>query len=125
MMVKDMRVVERNVLEDYPRMRTAGRRKWLLGIYPKWHTPLFSDSILKNESYDMVQSCTPTNGIYKIYISWNSECAQMMQGDLVVIYRSSNEPGRAWYRSVVSTICTVYETKKWWDFKDEEEYIDY
>ena len=83
-MVKDMRDVEGNVLEDYPRMRTAGRRKWLLGIYPKWHTPLFPDSILKNESYDMVQDCTPTNGIYKIYISWNPECAQMMSGDLVV-----------------------------------------
>jgi len=124
-MVKDMRAVEGNVLEDYPRMRTAGRRKWLLGIYPKWHTPLFPDSILKNESYDMVQDCTPTNGIYKIYISWNSECAQMMPGDLVVIYRSSDEPGRAWYRSVVSTICTVYETKKWWDFKDVDEFLDY
>lgn len=124
-MVKDMRAVEGNVLEDYPRMRTAGRRKWLLGIYPQWHTPLFPDSILKNESYDMVQDCTPTNGIYKIYISWNPDCAQMLPGDLVVIYRSSDEPGRAWYRSVVSTICTVYETKKWWDFKDEEEYIDY
>ena len=124
-MVKDMRSVEGNVLEDYPRMRTAGKRKWLLGIYPQWHTQLFPDSILKNESYDMVQDCTPTNGVYKIYISWNSECAQMMPGDLVVIYRSSDEPGRAWYRSVVSTVCTVYEVKKWWDFKTEEEFLDY
>lgn len=124
-MVKDMRAVEGNILEDYPRMRTQGRRKWLLGIYPKWHTPLFPDSILKNESYDMVQDCTPTNGIYKIFISWISDCAQMMPGDLVVIYRSSDEPGRAWYRSVVSTVCTVYETKKWWDFKDVDEFLDY
>ena len=124
-MVKDMRAVEGNVLEDYPRMRTVGRRKWLLGIYPKWHTPLFPDSILKNESYDMVQDCTPTNGIYKIFISWISDCAQMMPGDLVVIYRSSDEPGRAWYRSVVSTVCTVYEVKKWWDFKDVDEFLDY
>ena len=96
-----------------------------MGIYPKWHTPLFPDSILKNESYDMVQDCTPTNGIYKIFISWIPDCAQMMPGDLVVIYRSSDEPGRAWYRSVVSTVCTVYEVKKWWDFKTEEEYLDY
>ena len=124
-MVKDMRAEEGNVLEDYPRMRTVGRRKWLLGIYPKWHTPLFPDSILKNESYDMVQDCTPTNGIYKIFISWISDCAQMMPGDLVVIYRSSDEPGRAWYRSVVSTVCTVYEVKKWWDFKDVDEFLDY
>ena len=124
-MVKDMRAVEGNVLEDYPRMRTSGKRKWLLGIYPQWHTPLFPDSILKNESYDMVQDCTPTNGVYKIYISWNSECAQMMPGDLVVIYRTTDEPGRAWYRAVVTTVCTVYEVKKWWDFASEEEFLEY
>lgn len=124
-MVKDMRAVEGNVLEDYPRMRTAGKRKWLLGIYPQWHTPLFPDSILKNESFDMVQDCTPTNGVYKIYISWNSECAQMMPGDLVVIYRTTDEPGRAWYRAVVTTVCTVYEVKKWWDFTSEEEFLEY
>ena len=124
-MVKDMRAVEGNVLEDYPRMRTTGKRKWLLGIYPQWHTPLFPDSILKNESYDMVQDCTPTNGVYKIYISWNSECAQMMPGDLVVIYRTTDEPGRAWYRAVVTTVCTVYEVKKWWDFTSEEEFLEY
>ena len=124
-MVKDMRAVEGHLLEDYPRMRTEGKRKWLLGIYPEWHTPLYPDSILKNESYDMVQDCTPTNGIYKIYISWNSECAQMMPGDLVVIYRTSDEPGRAWYRAVVTSVCTVFEVKKWWDFKDEEVFMRY
>ena len=106
-MVKDMREVEGNVLEDYPRMRTSGKRKWMLGIYPVWHTPLFPDSILNHESYDMVQDCTPTNGIYKIYISWNSECAQMMPGDLVVIYRTKDDKGPAWYRAVVTTVCTV------------------
>ena len=125
-MVKDMRAVEANVLEDYPRMRTAGKRKWLLSIYPKWHTKLFPDSILNNESYDMVQDITPTNGIYKIYITWNQDCAQLMPGDLVVIYRTSDEPGRAWYRSVVSSVCTVLETKKWWDFNnDENAYLNY
>lgn len=124
-MVKDMRAEEGHLLKDYPRMRTEGKRKWLLGIYPIWHTPLFPDSILKNESYDMVQDCTPTNGIYKIYISWNPECAQMMFGDLVVIYRTTDEPGRAWYRAVVTTVCTVMEVKKWWDFKTEEEFVRY
>ena len=124
-MVKDMHAVENNIMEDYPRMRTAGRRKWLLAIRPEYHTHLFPDSILNNESYDMVQDVTPTNGIYKIYISWNSECAQLMPGDLIVAYRTNDGLGAAWYRSVVTTVCTVYETKKWWDFKDVEEYIDF
>ena len=125
-MVKDMRAMEGNVLEDYPRMRTAGNRKWLLSVYPKWHTKLFPDSILNNESYDMVQDITPTNGIYKIYISWNSDCAQLMPGDIVVIYRTNDGQGSAWYRSVVTTVCTVYETKKCCDFNgDENAYLDY
>ena len=124
-MVKDMRAMNGNVLEDYPRMQMRGRRKWMLGIYPEWHTPLFPDSILKNESYDMVQDCTPTNGIYKIYISWNADCLQMKPGDLVVIYRTSDEPGRAWYRAVVTSVCTVYDVKKRGDFKTEEEFLNY
>ncbi len=124
-MVKDMRAVEGTLLGDYPRMRTSGKRKWMLGIYPQWHTPLFPDSILNNESYDMVQDCTPTNGIYKIYISWNPECVQMAQGDLVVIYRTKDEQGSAKYRSVVTTVCTVYEVKKWRDFKNEDEFLKY
>lgn len=124
-MVKDMRAIDGNVLENYPMMRMRGKRKWLLGIYPKWHTPLFPDSILNNESFDMVQDCTPTNGIYKIYISWNSDCVQMMPGDLVVIYRTSDEPGRAWYKSVVTSVCTVYDVKKCEDFKTEEEFLNY
>ena len=124
-MVKDMRSIKGKLLEDYPRMRMHGKRKWLLGIYPKWHTSLFPDSILKNESYDMVQDCTHTNGIYKIYISWNADCARMMPGDLVVIYRTSDEPGKAWYRAVVTTVCTVYEVKKWSSFETEEAFLDY
>ena len=124
-MVKDMRTMDGNVLEDYPRMRMRGKRKWVLGIYPEWHTPLFPDSILKNESYDMVQDCTPTNGVYKIYISWNADCLQLETGDLVVIYRTSDEPGKAWYRAVVTSVCTVYEVKKWEDFNAEEEFLNY
>lgn len=124
-MVKDMRAVEGDALNDYPRMCTAGRRKWMLGIYPEWHTPLFPDSILTNESYDMVQDCTPTNGIFKIFISWNDECTQLMPGELLVIYRTGDGQASAWYRAVVTTVCTVLEVKKWSEFKKEEEYIDY
>lgn len=124
-MVKDMRAVEGSILADYPRMRTFGTRKWMLGIYPKWHTHLFPDSILNNESYDMVQDCAPTNGVYKIYISWNPECTRMTPGDLVVVYRTGDEQAAAWYRAVVTTVCTVYEVKKWRDFRNEDEFLKY
>lgn len=125
-LAKDMRAVKGDIMKDYPRMQTAGRRKWMLAIKPEFHTQLFPDSILNNESYDMVKDITPTNGIYKVYISWNPECAQMKKGEQVVVYRTSDGQGSAKYRSVVTSVCTVYDVKKWSDFgNDEEEYIKY
>ena len=125
-LVKDMRAVKGNIMKDYPRMQTEGRRKWLLAIKPEFHTQLFPDSILNNESYDMVKDITPTNGIYKIYISWNPDCAQMKKGDQVVIYRTSDGMGPAQYRSVVTTVCTVFDVKAWKDFRnDEAAFLDY
>ncbi len=125
-LVKDMRAVEGNIIKNYPRMRTFGTQKWLLSIMPRFHTHLFPDSILNNESYDMVKDITPTNGIYKIFISWNPECAQMKMGDLVVIYRMSDGQGAAYYRSVVTSVCTVSDVKKWGEFQgNEEEFLKY
>ena len=125
-LVKDMRAVTGDIMKDYPRMQTAGQRKWMLAIMPQWHTQLFPDSILNNESYDMVKDITPTNGIYKIYISWNQDCVQIKKGEHVVIYRTSDEPGRAWYRSVVTSVCTVTEVKRWSDFDgDENAFMEY
>lgn len=124
-MVKDMNMVAENVMENYPRVAVQGHRKWLLGIYPKWHTKLFPDSILNNESYDLVQDCTPTNGIFKTYIGWNLDSRQMQKGDLILIYRTSDEPGRAWYRSVATSVCTMLETKTRFDFKDVDEFLRY
>ena len=125
-LVKDMRAVTGDIMLDYPRMQTEGRQKWLLAIMPRFHTLLFPDSILNNESYDMVQDITPTNGIYKIYISWNPECAQMKKGDQVVVYRTSDGQGAAYYRSVVTSICMVSDVKKWSEFQgNEEEFLKY
>lgn len=124
-LVKDMRAAEGDILKDYPRMETAGRQKWLLAIRPEYHTKLFPDSILNNESYDMVQDLTPTNGIFKTYISWNADCLQMTRGDQVVIYRTTDDPAHARYRSVATTVCTVDEVKSWGDFWDVEEFLDY
>ena len=124
-MVKNMRETIGKVIEDFPFVQSAGRRKWLLSIKPEYHTALFPDSILKNESYDVVQDVTHTNGIYKIYISWAADCNQLMRGDLIVIYRMKDDQGPAKYRSVASSLCTVLEVKKWGDFKTEEEFLKY
>ena len=124
-LMKDMAAVKKDVMTDYPKVMAKGHRKWLLAIKPMWHTKLFPDSILTNESYDLVQDCTPTNGIYKTYISWNPDCGQMRKGDLVTIYRTSDGQGPSWYSSVTTSVCTVLETRTWFNFANVDEFLKY
>lgn len=125
-LVKDMRTWKEDIVKDYPFVQMEDVRKWLLAIYPKYHTKLFPDSILKTENpYDVVKDITPTNSIYKIYICWMEGVANLKHGDLVLIYRTSDGLGPAAYRSVVSSVCTVNEVKTIKDFASEDEFVKY
>lgn len=53
------------------------------------------------------------------------DAKQMNPGDLVVIYRTSDDRGSAMYRSVATSVCVVEEVKTPKDFKSYEEYIKY
>lgn len=46
-------------------------------------------------------------------------------GDKLIIYRTSDEEGKAYYRSVCTSVCTVCEVKTYRDFENEEEFIKY
>ena len=48
-LIKNMKVLTGDVLKDYPLLTTKDKRKFLLSIYPKYHTKMFPDSILQNE----------------------------------------------------------------------------
>lgn len=125
-MVKDMRGLEGNIFYDYPFVRLKGVSKHILSISPEYHTKLFPDSILKNEdSYDLVKDISPTNSIHKVYICWMKDVNTLKRGDLLLIYRTSDGAGSAYYRSVVTSVCTVNEVKTLFDFTDEEDFIAY
>lgn len=124
-LVRKTKEIVGNVIKDYPLVKLQGCRKWLLSIKPEFHTALFPDSILANESYDVVQDVTHTNGIYKTYISWATDCAQLIPGDLIVIYRMKDNQGPAKYRSVATSLCTVIEVKNRSSFNSEEEFLSY
>lgn len=50
----------------------------------------------------------------------------MKRGDQVVIYRTSDGQGPAQYRSVVTTMCTIFDVKTRGDFKrNEAEFMEY
>lgn len=110
---------------DYPRF-SLDRRAFLLAVMPKYHTKLFPDSILNNEqsqSKELIQDCSHTNSIRKVYISWNKEVATLKEGDLLAIYRMSDQQAPAHYRSVVTSICTVSEVKAKECWKNCEEFL--
>lgn len=49
-LLKGLKAAVGDVLRDYPQILVRGYRAYLLAIYPDYHTRLFPDSILRNES---------------------------------------------------------------------------
>ncbi len=91
-------------------------RAFIVPIYPEYHTELFPDSILKNESpADYVEQEPHRNAIRKVYVS-RSFNRDLVRGDTIVFYRTGG-----YYRSVVSTIGVVEDVYR--DIKDEAQFI--
>lgn len=127
-LVKNMQSMVGDIFLDYPLISLNNKRKFLLSIYPKYHTKLFPDSILKNEErghYDLIKDVSPTNSIHKVYICFMQDVALLEKGDLLAIYRTNDYQGPAYYRSVVTSICTVEDIRTKGSFLDVKEYIDY
>ena len=127
-LVKNMKVLTGNILKDYPLLRTNNKRKFLLSIYPEYHTSMFPDSILRNEEgvkYELIKDVAHTNSIHKIFVTSISDVAQLQTGDLIVIYRTSDGAGPARYRSVVTSICQVEEVKTNSDFANVDNFLNY
>jgi hypothetical protein len=128
LLVKNMKTLADDILKDYPMITTNNRRKFLLSIYPKYHTRLFPDSILKNEEnyrYELIKDISSTNSIHKIYICKIMQTFSLHYGDLIAIYRTKDEKGAARYRSVITSICQIEEVKRKRDFKTLESFIYY
>jgi hypothetical protein len=109
---------------NYPRVR-LNANAYLLSILPKYHTRMFPDSILSNESFDIVEDVSHTNSIDKIYICRMSGIDVLRKNDLILIYRTSDQPGRADFRSVATSVCTVRDIKSTRSFGMLNDYLDY
>lgn len=123
-MLRSLRTVTGNLRKDYPLVHVDSARFFLLAIYPEYHTNLFPDSILRNEKHDILEDVSHTNTIHKVYIA-KLALTQLKRGDVIVIYRTTDQPGRARFRSVATSICVVEEAKSRHDFKDAEEFAAY
>ncbi len=115
-----------NPLLDYPFVRAdPAVRPWLLAVYPEYHSRLFPDSILRNESEaDIVRDVPSANTIHKVYIG-RLPLTRMAPSDPVVVYRTSDKPGMARFRSVATSICVVEEVRQPDAFFDEDDFLAY
>lgn len=127
-LVKDMKHLCGDIIKDFPMVNTEGKKKYVLSIYPKYHTRLFPDSILRNEvveKEELIKDVSYTNSIHKIYLCFMPQTAQLKRGDLVAIYRTSDGQGPARYRSVITSICQIEEVKTKQDFANLDDFIKY
>lgn len=82
------------------------QRKFIVPIYPKYHTELFPDSILNTESPDeFVENRPNRNAIRKVYIS-RSIRRDLHAGDIIVFYRTMSR-WPAHYTAVATTLGVV------------------
>ena len=118
--------ISNNEYMDFPRVNLAkSNRKYLLAIFPKFHTKLFPDSKLCTERVHSVEDLSFPNTSEKIYLTAMNGVMEFQTGDLVVIYRTAEKGQSAEYSSVVTSICTVVEVKHIQGFDTFESFIAY
>jgi hypothetical protein len=117
--------IHNNLFLDYPKINVKNNKKFLLSIYPKYHTRMFPDSKLKTEKDHYIEDISFTNSVEKIYLSGALNLNGYKKGDIAVIYRTSKTYGRAKYESVATSICVVEEIKHIDEFESYNDFLDY
>lgn len=95
--------------------------KFIVPIYPDYHTELLPDSILTTESPEsFVENRPNRNAIAKAYVSRSIERG-LRRGDLIVFYRTKSDQAPAFYTAVVTTLGVVLDVAT--GFKSKAEFI--
>jgi len=123
-LLKSLEFSSGDIIEDYPRLHTRGRPKWLLAIHPEYHTKLLADSVLRTEDPADEQDVPHSNSIHKVYVA-GLALTRMKRGDLVVMYRTTDGKGPARFRSVATSVCVVEETRSRSSFIDEDDFVKF
>lgn len=123
--VKNMHNCLGNINFDYPLIKTSNVKKYILGIYPQYHSVMFPDSILTTENPSIIKDISYGNSIHKIYICRMNGIDSLKQGDILVIYRTADDNKVAEYSSVVTSIGVVENVKMQKEFADFNEFYQY
>lgn len=122
--VKTLDNIKNDVFLDYPQIVTAGKRKGMLSIWPKYHTDMFPDSKLNTEKNHRICDIPVTNNIEKIYLS-GAPFQGYCNGDILVIYRTKDHNKLAKYSSTATSICIIKEVKNINEFNDFHSFYEY
>ena len=126
--VKSMTSVGDDLCKNFPFVHTHDKNKYILSIYPQYHTSLFPDSILYTERRNrdaLITDVSPTNSIHKVYLCKMDGVEQLIPGDILVIYRTKEANKSAFFSSVATSVCVVEEIKKPSNFNNLNEFIQY
>jgi predicted nucleic acid-binding protein len=120
-LVRDFRprVEVTNPATTFPYM-SRRQRKFIVAIYPSYHTELLTDSILRTEApEDFEDNRANRNALRKVYIS-RSLRSDMEPGDIITFYRTASG-GAAYYTSVATTLGLVESVVK--NIRSEADFI--
>ncbi|KHL94560.1 acetyltransferase [Paenibacillus sp. IHB B 3415] len=123
-LIKDLKVLANDILLDYPLIKKQDTNKYLLAIYPQYHSIMFPDSILNTEDVDILEDITFTNSIHKIYVT-TMPVQRTSRGDVLVMYRTATPGQAAEYTSVATSVCVVEEVKSQNEFGDFDSFYSY
>ncbi|MXN88569.1 GNAT family protein [Pasteurella canis] len=123
--LRDLHVFKNHIYQDYPFIHQQNANKYLLAIKPEYHTRMFPESKLFGESPDIIKDVSHSNSIHKIYISAAYGANNLRRGDILVMYRMTDIAKRAYYRSVLSSVCVVESVRHVSEFKTLSEYLKY
>lgn len=123
--LKQMKRITGDISKDFPYINIDLAKKYLLSIYPKYHSIMFPDSILTTENKDIITDVSYTNSIHKIYVCTMKQVEDLKYGDIVVLYRTSEEGKVAEYSAVATSVCVVENVKKQDEFISFEDFYNY
>lgn len=123
--IKQMKKITGNIYKDFPLINMNSCKKYLLSIYPQYHSVMFPDSILTTEDKNIIKDVSYTNSIHKIYVCSMEAVLRLKYGDIVVVYRTADDSKNAEYSSVATSICVVENVKDQSEFQNFDEFYDY
>jgi predicted nucleic acid-binding protein len=108
------------VKENFPNILYA-KQKFILPIYPEFHTKLLPDSKLNTENeVNFLGKEAHKYALQKVYISRTFK-REIKNGDIILLYRNGEDGSIKKYTSVITTLGII--TDVIFDFRSKEEFL--